>query len=97
LEIYQNLNSDYLKGLYMSPKLIFNQYMYERYTHSDAYVHLFEQINNSEDMRPFILILTDLLNDYSTMPAYICSLLNISMDATYAEGARKLLKNIHQS
>ena len=78
----------------MSPKYIFNQYMYERYTHGDAYLHLFEHFSDSEDMRPFVLILTELLQDYTAMPGYICSLLKLSPDATYAEGARKLLHNI---
>ena len=72
----------------MSPKYIFNQYMYERYTHGDAYLHLFEHFSDSEDMRPFVLILTELLQDYTAMPGYICSLLKLSPDATYAEGAK---------
>jgi hypothetical protein len=78
----------------MSPKLIFNQYMYERYTHSDAYLHLFEHISTSEDTRPLVLILTELLQDNSSMPGYICSLLKLSPPATYADGAKKLLQQI---
>ena len=78
----------------MSPKLIFNQYMYERYTHSDAYLQLFEHFSDTEDMRPFVLILTELLKDNSLMPGYICGLLEMSSEATYADGAKKLLQNI---
>jgi len=78
----------------MSPKLIFNQYMYERYTHSDAYLHLFEHFSSSEDMRPLVLILTELLQDDSSMPGYICSLLKLSPAASYADGAKKLLQHI---
>ncbi len=78
----------------MSPKLIFNQYMYEKYTHGNAYLHLFEQTTGNADMRPFILILTELLKDTSSMPGYICSLLQLSPMSTYADGAKKLLANI---
>jgi len=78
----------------MRARHVFNLFIHEKFTHGNFYFHPFESLEIDGESVMLISLLYDLMDDDQKMPYSLCGLLNMPINATYADAAMKIMSDI---